>query len=417
MPTPLTLFPSVPEIVRRPGAGLLLVLAGAFLQACAVVSTTQNFPQESAREIRPGVLHREILDERGPWRIQVLEIDLRHRDLVLETARALDSTFGRETTSGIAARHRLAGENVLAALNADFFDMKTGEAINNQVARGIVTRALRRTPDERGEYSGVRSQVGFLADRKPVLGKFVFDGRVIWKNGSAHHISAVNVVRAWTDLVLFNRYIGPETPPDTLGRDVVELVLRTVRRAGDTSVAVVMAGGRGRSPIPSDGFVLASLRNPMRFDSAGVAPGDTVRVLIGFPPSPPGLRALVGGLPQLIRAGTLLLDTPEGLEGAGREFATTRHPRTGIGFSSDSMIVKFVVVDGRQSQSVGMTLREFSELMLSLGLHHALNLDGGGSTTMVVGDRVVNSPSDASGERPVANAVLLLERPTAEREK
>jgi len=411
MPTSLNLFSAFP--VRRPGAGLLLVLTGAFVQACAVAPTTQNFPHDIAREIRPGVLHREILDERGPWRIQVLEIDLRHPDLVLETARARDSAFGRETTSGIAARQRSRGERVLAALNADFFDMQTGEAINNQMARGVVTRALLPALDDRGEYRGVRSQIGFLADGRPVLGKLVFDGRVLWNNGTAHRIGAVNVVRARTDLVLFNGFIGRQTPPDTLDRNVVELVLRTVRSAGDTAVAVVLAGGRGRSPIPSDGFVLASLRRPMLFDSAGVAPGDTVRVLLGFPPSPPGLRALAGGLPQLIRAGTPLLDTPEGLEGAGKEFATKRHPRTGIGFSRDSTMVKFVVVDGRQSQSVGMTLREFSELMLSLGLHHALNLDGGGSTTMVVGDRVVNSPSDASGERPVANAILLLERPTA----
>jgi exopolysaccharide biosynthesis protein len=118
----------------------------------------------------------------------------------------------------------------------------------------------------------------------------------------------------------------------------------------------------------------------------------------------------------LIRAGEILLDGPGGLEGASREFAEKRHPRTGIGFSKDSTIVKFVVVDGRQSQSDGMTLREFTDLMLSLELHHALNLDGGGSTTMVVGDRVVNSPSDAAGERPVANAILLLERSTADRE-
>jgi exopolysaccharide biosynthesis protein len=69
-----------------------------------------------------------------------------------------------------------------------------------------------------------------------------------------------------------------------------------------------------------------------------------------------------------------------------------------------------VTVDGRQSESVGMSLAEFAELMISLGITEGLNLDGGGSTTMVIRGSIVNSPSDASGERPVANAVLLMER-------
>jgi hypothetical protein len=381
--------------------------------SCSAVPASQTPLEESTRVIRPGVVHREIVDARGPWHIQVLEIDLRHRDLVLETARALDSAYGRETTTAMVARRRAAGERVIAGVNGDFFDMKTGEAINNQMAGGVVARGLLPVLDERGEYRGVRSQIGFLEDRRPVMGKFVLEGTAYWKGGGSVRISGVNVVRARTDLVLFNRFIGRATPPDTLDRKTVEILLEYVRSEGDTMVALVTGRGRGRSPVPRDGCVLAAIRRPGLFDSAGVAPGDTVRLLLAFPPSPPRLRALAGGLPQLIRAGEMALNLPDGLEGAGRDFAEKRHPRTGVGFSADSTIVKFVVVDGRQSRSDGMTLQEFALLMRRLGLDHALNLDGGGSTTLVIGDRVVNTPSDAAGERPVANAILLVERPPA----
>jgi exopolysaccharide biosynthesis protein len=138
--------------------------------------------------------------------------------------------------------------------------------------------------------------------------------------------------------------------------------------------------------------------------------GDTLKVLLGFRPASAGIRALVGGIPRLVRNGVSVVGTPGSLEGATEEFSEKRHPRTGIGFSRDSSIVTLVTVDGRQSESVGMSLAEFAELMISLGIAEGLNLDGGGSTTMVIRGAVVNSPSDPTGERPVANAVLLMER-------
>ena len=65
-----------------------------------------------------------------------------------------------------------------------------------------------------------------------------------------------------------------------------------------------------------------------------------------------------------------------------------------------------VTVDGRQSQSVGMSLGELAALMLRLGAVQAMNLDGGGSTTMFVGGGIVNGPSDGA-LRPIADSLLL----------
>jgi exopolysaccharide biosynthesis protein len=70
-----------------------------------------------------------------------------------------------------------------------------------------------------------------------------------------------------------------------------------------------------------------------------------------------------------------------------------------------------VVVDGRQPQlSRGMTLQELAGLMSSLGCGDALNLDGGGSSTLYIQGSVVNSPSDAGIERPVSDAILIFRR-------
>jgi len=120
----------------------------------------------------------------------------------------------------------------------------------------------------------------------------------------------------------------------------------------------------------------------------------------------------VGGRPRLVRDSATLpeVDT-EGQPG----FATGRHPRTAIGIANNGKRLLLVVVDGRRKPySDGMTLRELATLMLALGARDALNLDGGGSTTMVVENpksgklEIANRPSDPTGERPVGDALAVV---------
>lgn len=67
-------------------------------------------------------------------------------------------------------------------------------------------------------------------------------------------------------------------------------------------------------------------------------------------------------------------------------------------------------VDGRSAASVGMSLVELGDAMRALGAWDALNFDGGGSTALVIDGKVVNVPTDATGERAIANALLVLQR-------
>jgi exopolysaccharide biosynthesis protein len=100
----------------------------------------------------------------------------------------------------------------------------------------------------------------------------------------------------------------------------------------------------------------------------------------------------------------------------GPGFATGRHPRTAVGVARGGRRLLLVVVDGRQKgYSDGMTLRELAEVMRAFGARDAINLDGGGSTTLVYADpdssgklRVANRPSDPTGERPVGNALAIV---------
>jgi hypothetical protein len=104
-----------------------------------------------------------------------------------------------------------------------------------------------------------------------------------------------------------------------------------------------------------------------------------------------------------------LPETFEGFEGFGGTHVNSRHPRTAVGFNEDSTKLFLLVVDGRQPNlSVGMNLPEMAEYMRSIGCYNAINLDGGGSSVMVVRNEIVSSPSDPQGERSVANALLVV---------
>ena len=115
----------------------------------------------------------------------------------------------------------------------------------------------------------------------------------------------------------------------------------------------------------------------------------------------------VAGAGLLLLNGRTIDDWAEERISAG--FDTTRHPRTMIG--DDGTAIWLVTIDGRQpALSLGMSFTELQGLARRLGLRSALNLDGGGSTTMVVRGTVVNHPSDPTGPRPVSDAIVVLPR-------
>jgi exopolysaccharide biosynthesis protein len=127
---------------------------------------------------------------------------------------------------------------------------------------------------------------------------------------------------------------------------------------------------------------------------AGDQPGDTID---------PAAREVIGGSNVLVRDGRAIPATTT--------FALDRHPRTVVGIAKGGHQLILLVVDGRQPQlSIGMTFAELSEEMIRLGSDSAINLDGGGSTTLVYRNpktkslEVLNSPSDWK-ERSVADVL------------
>jgi hypothetical protein len=167
----------------------------------------------------------------------------------------------------------------------------------------------------------------------------------------------------------------------------------------------------GKTPIPPQGFVLSFGGEVVPESLALLGRSTRVRLDVSYEPVEGEPKSwllaqdIVGGAGLLIRDGADVEDWS--IERFNPGFAESRHPRTMIGTSADGTIW-LVTVDGRQPEiSVGMSLTELRTLARRLGLVNALNLDGGGSTTMWVQGQVLNKPSDATGPRRVSDALLV----------
>jgi len=208
------------------------------------------------------------------------------------------------------------------------------------------------------------------------------------------------------EVILFTPIFGASTEPG----EGAEAVL-------DSSGRVVEFRESRGGPIPSGGSVLSGTGEGSDWLRAHARPGATVVVETdvsadGAPLA--GETGVVNGGPRLLSGGNPDITAfaegfvyPENPEFYFR-FGVRRNPRTlaGVTPGGDPLLV---AVDGRRpGYSVGASFPESAAIMDSLGAEEAVNLDGGGSTTVTVGKRLVNRPSDSTGERPIGDAVVLL---------
>ncbi len=327
-----------------------------------------------------------------PQSIHILEVDP-HR-LRLAAVRALDDGIGRETVSSMARR-----TGAVAAVNAGFF--RIGGRYDGE-PDGILKIGHQWFSDS----AGVRGALGWVRGGiSAQIGRLT----MVWKlrgRGEVFPVDGINRPRGDTEAILYDWAFHRSTLTD----------------AGGTEILI--SGGRisgrsrsGNARIPVDGFVY-SLGPQSTVQTRGLIVGAAAKVTFEMnaaggteragTPRWSGMDYIVGGRPVLLLGRRPVFESnPEKVRPG---FAEERHPRTAVGLRTDGTWV-FVVVDGRKPQlSVGMNLEELAEFLLSLDCVDALNLDGGGSTTLFYQGKVVNSPSDAAGERPVSDAIVILSR-------
>ena len=338
--------------------------------------------------VAPGIVHYRIRRPTGPFHIQVVTVPA-HSRYELVAARAFDSLRGRERVTDMVRRRQARGETIRVALNADFFDLKTGANENNQVLDGEVWKANPVTDSPYDTFRNAHSQFAVDDLGKPYIDRFTYAGTVTTSCGGRFRLDGINTLPRVPDaLVLFSPAYG-----DGPRRDSVHTPRELV---ADISPA-------GRAVLAAYGTTAPRLDSIARCASA-------LRVTSDFQPHRGRLTIILGGWPRVVRDGRNIAASADSVEGTFPRFSAQRHPRSAIGFSRDSATIYLVAVDGRQETSDGMSLVELGDFLVRIGVYQGLNFDGGGSTTLVLDGVLANHPSDAGGERTVGNALLVRER-------
>ncbi|WP_159325754.1 phosphodiester glycosidase family protein [Streptomyces tendae] len=360
--------------------------------------------------------------DRGPWHVDVLTVDPR-------TFRGtLGASYGpdledRETTSALSA-----SATATAAVNAGFFvlDPKAG-APGDPAGVGVYDGRLLSEP-----VAGRPGLVVHDNGRRTEITRLTWRG-LITGRGSSLPLDGVNRVPGLIrncgggagdtptslplhdvtctdpdELVTFAPEYGARTP----GGEGVEAVLDAHERV------VELRSPRGGT-IPPGGSSIQATGDRVADLTALARVGDRLSVSTtlldarGRRISPSPRTDIVNGGPELVRDGRIhVTPATDGMVHPGDPswyygWVHKRNPRTLAGVDAAGRTV-LVTADGRGTGSLGLSIGESAEVAKSLGLRDAVNLDGGGSTTMVAEGTVLNSPSDAAGERPVGDALLIL---------
>jgi hypothetical protein len=325
----------------------------------------------------------------GPWSMNVLMVDAR-RFRGSYRASVGASVAARETTSAMAK-----GVGAIAGVNGGFFNIHTSKALRGDpLGASVVAGKLLSEP-----VAG-RSAV-VIKGRKASITELKAQITATGQNGSRQEITGVNRPTSADELVLYTEEFGAKTPAD----EGAEVVL-------DATGKVVALRTPGAN-IPKGHTVLHGVGTAADWLRENVLEGETVKVATQLTDLrtdknialTPDLNVVAGGVGLLRNRRVNVTAKRDGHDSVN--MILRRHPRTMAGVTRNGGLI-LATVDGRSpGVSVGANMIEAARLMKWLGAVNAINLDGGGSTAMVVANKVVNRPSDGA-ERPVGDALLVL---------
>jgi hypothetical protein len=355
------------------------------------------------QSLAPGLEYRHESRSAGPLSIHVLRFDLADHCWDLCTGLGQGRVYGVETVPEIAARVGLAVDKTpLAAINGDFFVIKPGpyrgdprgiQIVDGELVSRSTGNSLWVSPDGKLSIANVAS-------------KF----RAVWPDGKTAVPLGLNEARADAAAVLYTPTLGLR--PGKPGKKHIgtrteggrELVLEASEASQDWlplhvarvySARVNAIRESGNTPLAPDRLIL-SLGPKLVQKVPPTHVGDILRLEFATEPDLRGVETALGVGRVLISRGKRPdlgpVDQP-------------RHPRSLIGWNDRHLFL--LVVDGRQpGLSMGMTYPEMASLADEYGCRNAVELDGGGSSTLWAVGRILNSPSEKPA-RPVANAIVI----------
>lgn len=337
--------------------------------------------------VEVNTLKAEVIPAPAPPNPSILE---RFVDIVNPLSGEPFFSFSRNTVSNIVKHY-----NALGGINGTFFSPQ-----GYPYGIFMVNYELMSSPI----YE--RTAMAITDDNKYYIDNFASNDFFYLPSGVKIQIKAINEPIQEDGVILYTRRWGPKT---RTSKEQMDVVIKN-----DRVVNMVF----GNAEIPIDGYVLSVSGSALEYLSNTLKIGDQISMsfnLIPFSISKiKSVKHLIGGGPRLVKSGQIYVSKHE--EKFRRDVAKVRAARSAVGITADGKVF-LVTVDGRKPKrikklrstdvkSIGMTLEELSRLMIFLGAEDAMNLDGGSSSSLVLGGKVINSPV-AGSEISVANALII----------
>jgi hypothetical protein len=374
-----------------------LVILSLFL-ASTLPTCADSIPPYSA--VAPGLDYANVHDTNQPWSIHITRLDRSHAEFEILSTLAQGKVQGLSTL--VQQVKSLPGSvgTPMAAVNGDFFVIAKGPYQGDPLGLQIL----------QGELVSAPAGPSFWIEPQ---GKLHLEKISSQFTASLPHGAKIpfglNQERKTNSAVLFTPTFGASTRTTNGWEMVLESVdhkswlplradktypgrVRAIRPAGDT-------------PLGPD-IAILSVDPGLTNRFAAVLPGTILTLSTSTSRDVSKAANAIGGAPLLVVHGT---EQQWPAKKGTNTVPLPRQPRTAIGWNPRYFYL--VVVDGRQKElSMGMTFPELAHFMKDLGCTEALNLDGGGSTTFWLQDKVMNSPSDQH-ERSLANALVIVQHP------
>ncbi len=355
-----------------------------------------------AETVAPGVAYT-VHNLPGPVRAHVVAVDRSRSeyDLKVGWPQGQRNFTARAATSAIAGLYDSPPAcDVVAAVNGSFFESASSVLHGAVASDGEILEA----PDGRSET------FLFGPARLPVIREAIaaVNGTVTFANGTTAVLHQYNRPSADNRITAYTPTWAPTTGTSVEGVEVILADVSYPMRGNKEISGIVTAVKTGaasiNNTIPEGGMVLSARGTARGAILANTAVGDRIRVRFATTAEEfNNADMAITGTGWILRGGTP--NTGNWAQYAS-PYVDNRRPRTILGWNNTHLF--FVVIDGRSPASVGMTFAEAAAFLGgTLLATDAVNLDGDGSSTLVVDGRVRNKPCDGA-ERPVANAVLLV---------
>ncbi|GGO76801.1 phosphodiester glycosidase family protein [Nonomuraea cavernae] len=379
-----------PQVADAPAQTVYMVRVGLWkLEDKKEAEKTAKKLKEAGLKVKVDYLGDDGLETTGPWDARVVMIDA--RTFRGSYAASLGTSVAkRETVSSMAKPGK-----ALAAVNGGFFNIHTAKALQGEpVGASVVAGKLL------SEAVPGRSAV-VLRGRTARITELTTTVTAISQDGGKLQVNGVNRAGVADELLLYTEEFGAKTPADG-GTDVVldpagkVVTVRTAGAAVPRGMRVLHGSGTASDWLNEHAWAGWTVKVDTKV--VDLRKRRALKLT-------PDLHVIAGGVGLVRNGRTKITAKRDGHD--SMNMILRRHPRTLLGTTRNGSLI-LATIDGRQpGVTVGANFVEAARFMRWLGATQAINLDGGGSTAMVVGGKVVNRPSDG-GERSVGDALLVL---------